>query len=189
MLIVLIFKLKPKNKFIEHLLFVPTLYNMVLYSTPFQELFYVLGHDRYFEVRSLNDEVIQNPVVRNLQNGNEFIPSVIKQGGTSLRLRIDPAYDAGIYEVRNANNKIDEVALNYDLNESDLNYYTPDELITFASQQGIENLNLIEQKAQSFEGTIRDLDQGKKRWTLFIAIALFFLLLEAAIIKFWDVLF
>lgn len=178
-----------ENEFTGHLLFVPTLYNMVLYSTPFQELFYVLGRDRYFEVKSLDDEVIQNPVIRNLQNGTEIIPSVIKQGGTGLRLRIDPDFDAGIYEVLNASKKIDEVALNYDLNESDLNYYTPDELITYARQQGIKHLNLIEQKAQSFEGTIRELDQGKKLWTLFIAIALFFLLLEAGIIKFWDVLF
>lgn len=178
-----------ENEFVNHLLFVPTLYNMVLYSQSSQNLFYVLRNDRFFEVKSNGGELLQNPVVRNVENNTEFVQSVFQQGGSRIRLGIGPEFEAGIYEVLNANDVIGEVAFNYDLHESELNYYKAEEIITFAKQAGIEKVNLLEQKTSEFEGAVRDLGHGKKLWTLFIGLALLFLLLEIAIIKFWDYFF
>jgi hypothetical protein len=75
------------------------------------------------------------------------------------------------------------------LKESELTFYTTEELKKLLSQSGIKYFNLLNEKSGSFAGAIYELDHGLQYWKLFIYIALFFLLAEVAIIKFWEKIF
>ncbi|HPR32998.1 MAG TPA: BatA domain-containing protein [Prolixibacteraceae bacterium] len=178
-----------RNDFVDHLLFVPTMYNMVLYSSVGQDLFYVLGKDRYSAIRYPSDRMFENPLVRNRESGAEWVPAVQRPDGNFLHLSIDPEMEAGFYSVRSGGDTIGAFALNYDLNESELSYYTSDEIETYAQQTGIRNVEVIREKTGDLENRIRELDSGRQHWKWFIALALFFLFIEFLIIRFWDRLF
>ncbi len=178
-----------QNKFLDHILFMPTFYNIVLYSSSHQQLYSVISRDRYISVKNPNNKLLQNPVIRNVQTGNEIIPEAVQQEGNLLRMSIDNSLNAGFYHVYLEDELIGGTALNFDLKESDLTYHTDDEIITLATQAGINHFNLINETKASFSDAIQELDNGKQMWKLFIYVVLLFLLIEFAIIKFWDKFF
>jgi hypothetical protein len=180
---------KKGNNFTDHILFLPTLYNMALYSSSDEQLYYILGRDRFLFVKNPFDKVLQTPVIKKLNSDKEYKPSFVQQEGSRLQLSLDQEIDAGLYKLIVGNDIIGGVAVNYDLNESDLTYYKPDELKTFVHQVGIKYFNLLNEKNGNLAGAVYELDHGIQYWKLFIYIALFFLLLEVAIIKFWDKFF
>jgi hypothetical protein len=162
---------------------------MALYSSAVQQLYYILGRDRFIYVKNTYDKVLLNLVLRKLNPVKEFKPSIVQQEDNRLQLSLDLEDEAGLYQIIIENQIIDGVAINYDLNESDLTCYTPDELKTLISQSGIKYFNLLNEKNGNFAGVVYDLDHGIQYWKIFIFIALFFLLAEVAIIKFWDKFF
>jgi hypothetical protein len=180
---------KSGNNFTSHILFLPTLYNMALYSSSEHQLYYILGRDRFVYVRNPFDKVLQSLVIKKLNSDKEYKPSIIQQEGKQLQLSIDQEIDAGLYHLLSENEVIGGMAINFELNESDLTCYTPDELKILIGQAGIKYFNLLNEKNGNFSTAIEELDNGKQFWKLFIYFALFFLLLEVAIIKFWDRIF
>ena len=179
----------PQNKFLDHILFMPTFYNIVLFSSSQQQLYSVIGKDRYITVKNPGNKLLQNPVIQNVQTGNEIIPGAIQQEGNILRMSIDNSLNAGFYHILLNDEKIGGTALNFDLKESDLTYHTDDEIKSFASQAGIKHFNFLNETAASFSNAIHELDNGKQLWKIFIYITLLFLAFEFAIIKFWDKFF
>jgi len=177
------------NNFVDHILFMPTLYNMVLYSSFNQQLYYVLGKNRFLLVKNPFDKMLQSPIIKKNSSNDESIPSVIQQEGKILQLSIDNGLEAGLYEILLEKSVIGGVAVNFDLKESDLTCYTPEELKTFAGQVGIKKFNLLNEKNGNFASAIHELDHGRQHWKLFIFLALFFLLFEFSVIKFWDRIF
>lgn len=178
-----------KNQFSNHILFFPTIYNMVLYSSSHQQLYSVLGKERFFTVKNPFDKLLQNPIIKEVATGNDIIPEVIQQEGNMLRLNIDDNLGAGFYKIYLEDEIIGGVALNYDLKESDLSYYTTDELKAFASQAGIKRFNVVDETASGFNIAINELDQGKQLWKIFVILALFSIVIEFLVIKFWDSFF
>lgn len=179
------FPLSPEqNDFTNHLLFLPTFYNIVLESSYVQKLYYVLGQDQSFELQV--PEQTQNLKLLHVQSGEELVPDIIQQEGNQLRIATTSDFDAGFYEVLANNNVLNAIAFNYLLKESNLSYYTGNELLKLVKQAGIEHLNLVEGKSQHLADAIQELDNGKQLWKLFIALGILFVLAEAAIIRFWK---
>jgi len=176
------------NHFTDHLLFIPTIYNIALYSSTNQQLYSVIGNDK-FAFCSYPLDVLQTPVLRNIASSKEYIPAIVTQERNQLQMSIDQNMDAGLYQVKIGNEQIGGVAINYDLTESDLTCYTSDELRLIIGQSGIKNYNLLNEKNGNLTTALSELDNGKQFWKLFIFIALFFILLEVSIIKFWDKIF
>jgi hypothetical protein len=178
-----------ENHFLDHLLFIPTIYNIALHASSNQQLYYVLGKDKYVWCNNPLETLTQNPVLRNTVSSKEIIPSIVKQEGNQIEMSIDENMDAGLYVVNVGKDQIDGIALNYNLTESDLTCYSPDDLRTLAGQAGIKHFNLLNEKNNNLSSAIAELDNGKQYWKTFILIAILFLLLEASIIKFWDKIF
>jgi hypothetical protein len=177
------------NHFTEHLLFIPTIYNIALYASSYQQLYSVLGNDKFAYCNNPLDKVMQSPVLQNKLTLKEFIPAIVKQEGNQIQMSIDENMDAGLYVVNVGDNEIGGVAINYNLTESDLTCYTSDELKTLIAQSGMKKYNLLNEKNGDLSTAIAELDSGKPYWKLFIFIALFFILLEASIIRLWDKIF
>ena len=175
----------PENKFIDHLLFLPTLYNIVLQSSYNQQLYYVIGRDRAFDLNLTDRSQSREFMLKQKQTGNEMIPTVLQQKGNTLRLSVDGNFEAGFYEIYADNKMVDGMAFNYLLQESDLDYYAGDEILKLAREAGLEHANLIEASSNSLLSAIEEIDNGKQLWKFFLMAGLCFLFIEAAIIRFW----
>lgn len=175
-----------ENEFLNHLLFLPTVYNMVLQSAHNQQLYNTIGKERAFDLKLTDRSRSRNIVMKHQQTGKELIPSVIQQRGNTLRLSVNGDFEAGFYLIYSEGIPETGLAFNYQLKESDFDYYKGDEILKNARQAGLVNTNLIEANHQKLMAAIEEIDQGKQLWKLFILLGLLFLLAEAAIIRFWK---
>lgn len=174
------------NKFIDHLLFLPTFYNIVLQSSYNQQLYYVIGKDHVFELKLTDRSQSIDFMLKQKQTGNELIPSILQQKGNLLKLSVDGDFDAGFYEIYADKIMINGLAFNYHLQESDLDYYSGNEILKLAQKAGLKHTNLVEANSTNLIEAIKEIDNGKQLWKIFLIIALCFVAIEAAIIRFWP---
>lgn len=175
-----------KNKFIDHLLFLPTFYNIVLQSSYNQQLYYVIGKDHVFELKLSDRSQSRDFMLKQKQTENEMIPTILQQKGNTLKLSVNGDFEAGFYEIYSENKMVDGLAFNYLLQESDLDYFVGNEILKLAQEAGLEHTNLIEASNTNLITAIEEIDNGKQLWKLFLIAGLCFLLIEAAIIRFWK---
>lgn len=175
-----------RNKLIDHLLFLPTFYNIVLQSTDTGQLYYVIGNDRTFDLQIPKRLQSLSLTMRHQPDGDEIIPTITRQSGNTLRLALNEEPAAGFYEILSDDEIISGVAFNYQLKESDLSYHSNDELSQLAEKAGLAKVNLLASSPGKLTETIENIDQGRQFWKLFLVIGLFFILTEAAIIRFWK---
>jgi hypothetical protein len=175
-----------RNKLIDHLLFLPTFYNIVLQSTDTGQLYYVIGNDRTFDLQIPKRLQSLSLTMRHQPDGDEMIPTITRQSGNTLRLALNEEPAAGFYEILSDDKIVSGMAFNYQLKESDLSYHSNDELSQLAEKAGLANVNLLASSPGKLTETIENIDQGRQFWKLFLVIGLFFILTEAAIIRFWK---
>jgi hypothetical protein len=176
----------PQNDFINHLLFLPTFYNIILQSASMQQLYNTIGSNQSVDVKLPENARTQNLLLRHLQNNNELVPEFTKLEGNAIKIKTSNGFDAGIYTLFLDQEPVSTLAFNYQLKESELSYYSGDDVLTLAKQSGLLRSNLIEGKSQTLSDTIEALDKGKQLWKVFLALALLFVVTEAAIIRFWK---
>jgi len=171
--------------FISHVVFVPTVYNMVLQSGAHQKYAYSTEADE--PILLANTLHLNELKIINLQTNDEFLSSVrtIASGKQQLLLDEVPK-EAGHFLVKDADQPILSVSFNYPRKESVAEFYTNDELLRFTQADKFKQTQLIESTDAAFSETLQDLNNGKQLWKHFIAIALFFLFCEMAIIRFWK---
>lgn len=186
---VVVFSFQPsavENHFVEHLVFVPTIFNVVLTSTVQQQLYHSIEQGRPVMISLPPSSQIQSPKIENIEGTETIFPIVKKVEGNMANLFVDHPIKAGLYKLFFDEQLSMVLAFNYKLSESELDFYTPSELLEMLAKVGIEKVNVVSSDNGSFTSTIEALSSGKQFWRLFIMLALLFLLLEAAVIKFWK---
>ncbi len=176
---------KQNESFARDILFVPTLYNIVLNSLPKQKTSYTIG-DEQFVTLPVNEDInlgtsleIYNPV-----NNNRFIPetNVTDQG---LRIELGSSVtNDGHYLIQTNDTILSALAFNYNRQESDLRYYSDNELKERTADTGLENASVIENTKASFSEIFNEIQNGKQLWKWCILLALFFILAEVLIVRF-----
>ena len=171
--------------FISHVVFVPTVYNMVLQSGAHQKYAYSTEDDE--PILLANTLHLSELKIINLQTNDEFLSSVRTLASGKQQLILDEVpREAGHFLVKDADQPILSVSFNYPRKESVAEFYTNDELLRFTQADKFKQTQLIESTDAAFSETLQDLNNGKQLWKYFIAIALFFLFCEMAIIRFWK---
>ena len=171
--------------FVRHIIFVPTVYNMVLYSGESQKYAYSTEGD---EAVVLN----QNPgsdelKVLNIQTKDEFKTSVRNHGTEKKQLLLDELpKEAGHYLVMNDNETIQSISYNYPRKESVPEFYSEEDLQKLIQSKEFKQFQVIESANVNFSEALQDLSRGKQLWKYFIIAAIFFLFCEIAIIRFWK---
>ncbi|MFY9151412.1 MAG: BatA domain-containing protein [Prolixibacteraceae bacterium] len=181
------FPLKTQNiNFIRHQIFVPTVYNMALYSGGTMKYAYSIGKDESI-VLNQNQDISGELKIRNLQTNDEFLlpARTIGTGQKILNLNDLPEV-AGHYLILNDEQPVQPLSFNYSRQESVPEFYSPEELKTILQAYSFKNFQLIESTEMSFSETLQDLNNGKQLWKHFIILAFIFLLCEIAIIRFWK---
>jgi hypothetical protein len=171
--------------FVRHILFVPTVYNIVLYSGAPQKYAYSTEND---------DAVIlnQNPnsdelTIVNVQTKDEFKTSVRSRGTEKKQLFLDELQkDAGHYLIMNGRETLQSISYNYSRKESTPEYYSEEDLQKLLDSKGIKQFQLIKSTQANFSETAQNLSNGKQLWKYFIVLAIFFLVCEVSIIRFWK---
>jgi hypothetical protein len=183
------FPLEKKNEaFARDILFVPTIYNIVLNSLPSQQMSYVLGRNTFYEIQgSRNINLNSSIEIKNLKSGDKFIPSknISNRGGTQIEFS-DQIFNDGHYLIQNEDTIITALAFNYDRKESDLRYFEQNELQDKIESAQLKNAQVVQNAERNFSEIFDEIQNGKQLWKWFILLALLFILTEVALIRFWK---
>lgn len=170
----------------KHAMFVPTLYNIGLYSALPSKLFYTLGHDESIELPAavLGTEEVYH--LKSTSANFDIIPEhKTTQSGTSILLHNQLAV-ADNYLVLAGKDALMGIGFNYARKESNLACLSTEELESQLSKAEYSNFSLLSGTVKAFSDSLRELNQGKRYWKWCIVLALLFLAVEGALIRFWK---
>ena len=182
------FPLDKKNEsFARDILFVPTLYNIVLYSLPNQEMSFVVGRNTFYEIQGKQNISLDSKIeIENRKKGEKFIPSKNNSARGTLIEFPGQIVNDGHYLILNEDTVIGSMAFNYDRKESDLRYFSNSELQDKIETAQLKNAQVVENAEKNFSEIFDEIQNGRQFWKLCILLALLFILAEVAIIRFWK---
>jgi hypothetical protein len=174
------------GNFPHHALFVPTLYQMALFSQPQNDLYYTISDSKPVDLGNVG-AIGENPFhLIDLEKKYDVIPAHIVQDGKTLldvqRLVVEP----GNYLVNLDQKQINGISFNYDRTESDMTVLVKDELIAQHTAAGLQNFSVLEKGPQGLTEILSEKDYGVRLWKVCIWIVLASLLAEILIIRFWK---
>lgn len=182
------FPLNNENEaFARDILFVPTLYNMVLNSLPKQEISFTVGQNTFYYLpRNINLDLNASVEIVNRKNQDKIIPTVTASG-QGMRIDFgDQITGDGHYLIENDGVAVASMAFNFDRKESDLRYFTADEIESNLEENQLNNATLVRAVDRNFSEVLSEIQNGKQLWRLCILLALFFILAEVLLIRFWK---
>jgi hypothetical protein len=178
---------KQNEAFAQDIIFVPSVYNIVLNSLPDQQISYTIGREQtHLLPRNISASLESTFEVENHDTGDRFIPGVnISEQG----MRIDlggSIQTAGHYLVENEGETLASLSFNYDRSESDLRYFSPAELEDRMEQHNLIKASVITDVSSNFSEVLREIQKGRQFWKWCLALALLFILAEVLIARFWK---
>ncbi|MCL4816378.1 MAG: BatA domain-containing protein [Flavobacteriales bacterium] len=171
------------TNFSSHAIFVPTLYNLALNSVQTPPLFYTIGNNSLIEINHTSHS--EKPVVIE-GNGKQLIPGIVKRGFSEMLQTHNHITNAGFYGVINETDTIASIAFNFNRNESDTRAYTSGELNEIIQKYLFKNVSLVEPTTANVTKFIAEKNKGLRLWKLCIILALVFISIEIALLKFWK---
>ena len=171
------------SNFPRHALFVPTLVNIALQSQPFQNLYHVLGQNHQLSVKGVQG---RGEAILSLRGmGMEIIPEQRRTGNRWQLFFHDQIREAGNYVLYAGDMPVKGLSFNYDRRESELGAHSMAELSNALSDAGIGNVSLLDTGGADFELALQEMRVGRQLWRHFLMLALLFLLVEVALLRFW----
>ncbi|TAL61794.1 MAG: hypothetical protein EPN85_04010 [Bacteroidetes bacterium] len=168
----------------RHAIFVPLMYKIAMNSQPEEKLFYTVGKNNAIKAApARTGENIFKVRGEKKSEGFEIIPENRVVDLEHTLFLHDQIKDAGNYGLFSGNEFVSGLAFNYDRRESDLNRYSPDELIVMCEKEGLANFSLIDMGDKNVSKALADIGEGKKLWKWCIVFALFFLGAETALLR------
>jgi len=180
------FPLNQSNfNFVRHQIFVPTIYNIVLYSGEHQVYAYSTESE---EPVILNSNHSSGEItIVNLKSKDEYKTSVKNIGADKKQLILDDLpKDAGHYFVKDGNDVIQSISYNYPRKESVPEFLNEKDLHKLLQSSSFKQFQIIENPSGSISEAVEDLSNGRQLWKYFAALALLFIFCEIAIIRFWK---
>lgn len=174
------------SNFPKHAIFVPTLYKIGVSSFITDNVYYIIGENEVITVRNMdiaNDNIL---VIRDLQSEFEFIPELRR---INKQVDIYPHGQitiAGNYTLYNDQTPLKGMAFNYNRSESDMNFYTAQELDEMLNNNNLSAIQIIESAGKPFVQTLSEISQGIRLWRWFVILALAFLLAEGLLLRLWP---
>ncbi len=167
-------------------IFVPPVYNMALYSGVVPPLFYITGKDVSVMIaypESITESVFR---IRNLEDGDEFIPGHRNEPLGTLLFFEDQISKAGNYQVVIDETEIAPLAFNFAHEESDLRQESGDVLQEWITENGYKHIHIIQVSGKSVTDKLSEMNEGLRLWRFFVMAALLFLIAETVLLRFWN---
>lgn len=171
------------SNFTKHSIFVPTLYNIGIYSQNTQPLFYTLGNNATIETgNTLKEENVYH--IKSLNTNFDIIP---EHTVLNSKTEINPPNqlkDAGNFNLFAGKKLINGLAFNYNRVESELSCLSEDKLKDEIENNNYHNINILNTEKESLEEYFTAEKKGQEFWKLCLIIALTFLGLEVLLLRY-----
>ncbi|MCS7077975.1 MAG: BatA and WFA domain-containing protein [Bacteroidia bacterium] len=171
--------------FVLHNTFAPLIYRTALSiaGSVQYEGFYLIGENVDLEIITQDKKT---PLL--LKNGNVEISPAQEPINNGIRIHIeDNVNTAGNYQLIQGKKIIRYVSFNYPDAESNLSHYHVEELESMLQAYQWKNTFLLKGTTKTLAQTLKDAQQGRQLWRLFIILSLIFLLIEILLLKFYKV--
>lgn len=117
------------TNFVSQALFVPTLWNMALFSQKIPQTFYFLSGDNNIDITSsVNSTNLEVLHIKSLDNKVSVIPQITKANNRIMINPINTPLKSGNYNIYNKEELITGVSFNYDRRESEMRFLTNTQL-------------------------------------------------------------
>ncbi len=174
------------SNFSKHSLFLPTLYQMAFNSGKQRNTNLIIGQNETVQIPDVgsSNELIFH--VKNQQNSTDFIPEIIPtQQGLSLNFHKGIS-QSGNYRLTQNDSLIAFLSFNYDRLESDLKYYSVDELTQQIDSLNLTNFQVFSSDPNNFSDDYKKKENGIELWRWFIFFTLLFLAFEIILIRYFK---
>lgn len=162
-----------KSDFPQQALFVPTFFNMALYSRPAVVPCHTIGAT---DPIVLSSEPTPNSELRASTSDLSFLPDLRTVGGRTLLVLHGEIGEAGVYSLGD-----ELLAFNYGRRESQLDFYTPSEISGAVGDR--EGITLLQPTSRPLDQVLRERDGGHRLWRLCLLLALLALAVETVALK------
>ena len=115
----------------------------------------------------------------------EFIPEMNNFGNEVALYFHSQVEKDGFYTVLQDEDTAAIAAFNFNRSESDLTYYSEEELEKI-SEDSYNKISLLDYQTKDFSKEVSEKLNGKPLWRWFIYLTLFFLLSEILVLRFWG---
>ena len=172
------------TNFCKHALFVPTIYKMGINSLKPMPLYYFTQTNAAIRLNVpaiTGEEAVH---IQEIDNKFDIIPEnklVNNQYNIYTQNQIT---NQGFYKITWQNTILQALAFNYNRLESDLSFYTAEELDKNIDEKHLTSFKTVIAGEKSLTGVIKDISGNTKLWKLFIILTLLFIAIEIALIKF-----
>lgn len=168
---------------VNHALFAPMLYRMSLHTGTVNPPFQVIGAEGNY---LLTDAPMQGDAVYKLSSktsDTEVIPPLITADGTTALNLKGMIVQAGIYDLKAGNAVIDAIAFNFNRRESELKFLNGETLGQSASKSLFKNISILQSSPKGYTASLAAQTSGTMLWKWLVALALLFLALETALLR------
>lgn len=165
------------TSFTAQALFVPTLYNMALYSRPQATASHTLGDRNPIFLQGNYDPTATPPELKARNTATSLLPDLRRIGNRSALLLHGELTDDGIYLLGNE----EHLAFNHPRLESDLDFLTQSEIENLLDDR--PGYSLVRNTAKPLDQEIRSREGGTPLWHWCILLALTALLAETLLLK------
>ncbi|MGQ8337937.1 BatA domain-containing protein [Sunxiuqinia sp. A32] len=171
------------NEFIQEAIFVPLLYNMAINSLETQAISYTIDNSIISEVRKEQTDTPPFEIKKIAANESFRIP-VLNESANYARLNFSQLIEeAGIYELTSDEEIVSMPAFNFNRKESLNNKLSVDQINELIDENNWLNVKVLNSELPDFEQQIKQIQNGKELWLLFVILSLVFIGIETAIIR------
>lgn len=176
--------------FVRQALFVPTLYNMALYSLPPSAMPATLGREQSIPLVS-RYETEGHTVRLNIAHqssdikhpATEIIPDIRNNGGVSRLVTHEIPCEAGNYLLSQDGELREGVSFNYSRDESKMQFLGNDALQSMAGDFGLQNVSIVPNPDKPLDTYLRERMEGRSLWRWCLILSLLMLLTEIFLLK------
>ena len=172
------------SNFVKHAMFVPTLYNIALFSGTSNKLYYTIGADEAIEVTNVKMKNDLTFKISNKSKNFEIIPENKNVDQQTFIYPHDQIKEAGNYVLWNGEDTVAGISFNYDRKESELKSCSISEIESLIKEKDLKKFNVLDLKNKPVSKVLEELNQGIRLWKIFVILALLFIAIEAALLRF-----
>jgi hypothetical protein len=171
------------SNFLKHALFVPTIIKMAILSLKPSPIYYKTSSNEAITIASVSNFAEKPLHIIKDDKKVDVIPEHRLVNNATTLFTQNQLTEAGQYEVLENTTVLKGLAFNFDRKESDMNFYTKEDLQKQLDEKNLKNVMIIEPNEKALTNALQEATDGKKLWKLFLFLALAFLLSEILIIR------
>lgn len=173
--------------FVKQAMFVPTLYNMALYSVPAPKLYYTISStDDIALLTTFSGKEIVAKLV-SADNDFEIIPEITTRANKSFMNTYGQIKQSGNYVLKLDDKVVESFSFNHNRNESEMEFCSNNDIKSNIKGFKLNNYKLIDNPEIPIDKYLTQESNAIHLWKIFVVLALLMLLFEIALLRFWKV--